>query len=96
MFGAGADRDCGEGEDGGGVIVMVRCEGKSEGVGDLVGIVAVWVLFCARCERNWLFCWYRTNERFCIRTRMENANWWQNPFAHRLMIGNREGGDRKQ
>ena len=41
MFGAGADRDCGEGEDGGGVIVMVRCEGKSEGVGDLVGIVAV-------------------------------------------------------
>ena len=55
MFG-GVDWDCGEDESGGGVIVMVRCEGKSEGVGDLVGIVAVWLLFWARWERNWLFC----------------------------------------
>ena len=54
MFGGGCvDWDC---EGGGGVIVMVRCEGKSEGVGDLVGIVAVWLLFWARWERNWLFC----------------------------------------
>lgn len=53
MFG-GVDWDCGEDESGGGVIVMVRCEGKSEGVGDPVGIVAVWVLFCALCEMNWL------------------------------------------
>ena len=39
MFGGGVefDWDC----EGGGVIVMVRCEGKSEGVGDLVGIFAV-------------------------------------------------------
>ena len=62
MFGGGVDWDCGEGEGGGAVIVMVRCEGKSEGVGDLVGIVAVWVLLYALCEMNWLSV---DIERFC-------------------------------